>query len=114
MSISGARFSAIGTMGEFSFSSPPLAQVWSQSAVTSHSVPDGSAHLTVFGVPPSWMSTTIALTPLRLSTGTSALAVSTSSRNSSPAMPLAVTMSGVASSVIPMKPIFAPWTFLIA
>ena len=35
----------------------------------------------------------------------------TSSVNSSPAIPLAVTMLGVSLRVIPMNPIFAPCTF---
>jgi hypothetical protein len=48
------------------------------------------------------------------STGTSLLAVATSSVNVSPWMPAAVTMSGVPLRVIPMKPILAPLTFLIA
>ncbi len=73
----------------------------------------GSVHFCLSGLPPWWISTTIALTPLRLSTGTSALAVCTSSVNSRPATPLAVTMPGVSSRVIPMKPIFAPCTFLM-
>ena len=56
-------------------------------------------------------STTMALTPCSLSTGTSWFAVSTSSLNSRPSTPAWVTMSGVASSVMPMKPILAPLKF---
>ncbi len=40
------------------------------------------------------------------------LAVATSSRNVRPCTPAAVTMSGVPFSVIPMKPIFAPFNVL--
>ena len=64
------------------------------------------------GTPPWWMRTTIAFTPCLRSTGTSALAVATSSVNSRPATPAAVTMDGVSLSVMPMKPILAPRTFL--
>ena len=60
------------------------------------------------------MSTTIALTPFLRSSGTSALAVLTSSLNSSPATPAWVTMVGVSFRVMPMKPTLAPWPkFLI-
>ncbi len=65
------------------------------------------------GIAPWWISTTIALTPCASSTGTSAFAVATSSVNSSPATPAAVTMLGVSLSVMPMKPILAPLKFLI-
>ena len=57
---------------------------------------------------PSWSRTTIALMPCFLRFGTSALIVSASSRNSSPATPEGVTIVGVPSSVRPMNAIFAP------
>ena len=55
----------------------------------------------------------IAFTPCAVSSGTSALAVSTSSSNVRPATPDAVTMAGVPSSVMPMKATLAPLTFLM-
>lgn len=48
----------------------------------------------------------MASTPSFFSRGTSALAVSTSSRNSMPRMPDWVTMLAVPSRVMPMKPTF--------
>ena len=53
----------------------------------------------------------MALTPCLRSTGTRAFAVATSSVNSSPATPAAVTIDGVSLRVMPMKPILAPRTF---
>ncbi len=55
----------------------------------------------------------IDLTPFFFSWGTSALAVSISSRKSTLAMPAAETMPGVPSRVIPMKATFLPLTFSI-
>src|SRR3954447_10443867 len=60
------------------------------------------------GKPPSCSSTTIDFTPLLLSTGTSAFAVSTSSLKVSPATPDLVTMFGVFSSVMAMNATFCP------
>ena len=65
------------------------------------------------GVAPSCSSTMIDLTPFLRSLGTSALAVSTSSRKSTSVMPALLTMVGVSSRVMPMKPTFWPWTLKI-
>ena len=62
-------------------------------------------------LPPSWMRTTIASTPRRFSSGTSAFTVSASSRNGRPATPDGLTMVGVPSSVMPMKATLAPLKF---
>ena len=74
----------------------------------------GSVHFSFGRLAPSWIRVTIALTPFFFSLGTSALAVSTSSLKVRPLTPSAVTMSGVPSRVIPMKPILTPSTSLIA
>ncbi len=63
------------------------------------------------GAPPSWISATIDLTPLRSSSRAYLLTVSTSSWNFSPLTPSAETMSGVPSRVTPMNPILTPFFF---
>jgi hypothetical protein len=65
-------------------------------------------------VPPSCRSTTIASTPCFCSSAAYRLPVSISSRNSSPATPDCVTMSGVPSRVMPMNPMRTPATSLTA
>src|SRR3954469_8969118 len=60
------------------------------------------------GTPASWRSATIVRTPWRRSRGTSALIVSASSRNCSPATPDCVTICGVPSSVSPMNASLTP------
>ena len=65
------------------------------------------------GVTPSCSSTMIDLTPFFLSLGTSALAVSTSSRKSTSAIPAWATIVSVSSRVMPMKPTFWPSTLKI-
>ncbi len=51
----------------------------------------------------------MASTPSARSFGTSALTVAASSRNSSPATPVGITMPGVSFSVMPMKATGTPW-----
>ena len=58
--------------------------------------------------PPWCTSTTTASTPCRRKAGIKALTVGASSRNSSPATPLGVTMLGVPFSVMPMKATLTP------
>ena len=60
------------------------------------------------GKPPSCTSTTIDFTPLRSIRFASRLAVATSSENFRPSTPDLVTMLGVFSRVIPMKPTLMP------
>src|SRR3954471_22465480 len=66
------------------------------------------------GNPPSCTRTMMDLTPRRCSRFATALAVSTSSVNSRPRMPDLLTMLGVFSRVMPMKPTFTPPYFLTA
>ncbi len=102
MSTSGLMVSAMSTIGPDMPTPEPSrdSQSWPVSSAT--------------GSPPSWRSTTIELTPLRLSSLAYSLAVSTSSRNSRPSMPDWETMSPVPSRVMPMKPTLTPWPkFLI-
>ena len=64
-------------------------------------------------LPPSCSSSTIALTPLALSSVAYLLAVVTSSRKSTLVMPLGLTMLGVPSRVMPTKPTLTPPTLRI-
>ena len=65
-------------------------------------------------VPPSCSSTTIACTPLRRSSRAYRLAVSASSAKLRPATPCWLTICGVPSRVMPMKPTLTPCTLWIA